>query len=120
MANKREFKKNLDAVGASVCAPMFDAFYNADPKDQEKLDVIISNVIGAIGAAKANADITFDKGVKAFENLKEYSKAKKDFYKKLFNKINTEFIAEIEKALNEFNAILPQDVKQENKETAAR
>lgn len=118
MANKRNFKKVVEAIGASVCEPMMAYYYTADDENRQKVEKLIAKVLGAVGAASANADITFDKGVKAFDSLKEYSKAKKDFFKKLFEKINNDFTKEIDESLKEFNALLPDEVKAANKNAA--
>ena len=115
MANKREFKKALEFIGSSALEPMMAAYEKANEDNKNKIGEAVNKIIDAIAAARSNADITFDKGVKAFENLKEYSVAKKNFYKKLFQKINDDFTKELEEALKEFNATVPDDVKEENK-----
>ena len=79
MANKREFKKYVEAIGASACDAMMATY--------------------------------FDKGVKAFDSLEDYCKAKKEFYSKMFVKINDDFAKEIDEALKVFNGAIPQAVK---------
>lgn len=115
MANKREFKKYVDAVGASICDTMTMAFYNVEGADKDGISKAIEKVLGAVAAARSNSDICFDRGVKAFENLAEYSKAKKDFFKKLYAKIDEDFSKEIDEAMKLFNNSIPQKVKDENK-----
>lgn len=118
MANKREFKKYVEAVGDSACASMVDVFETVENIDKAKVADAVEKVISAVAAAKSNADVTFDKGVKAFANLKEYSKAKQDFYKSLFKKVNDDFYNDLDEALKLFNSAVPEEVKQENKEAA--
>lgn len=118
MANKREFKKYADAVGASVCEEMMEAYYNVKDADKAAIEQAIAKVLGATAAAKSNANVFFDKGHKAFENLKEYSKAKEAFFTQLFAKINDDFSKEIEAAVKQFNAAIPQNVKEEQKQPA--
>ncbi len=101
MANKREFKKYVDAIGASVIDEMIAAYYNVEKSDK----------------AKNNSNVTFDRGEKAFGDKKEYVTAKKNFYKSLFDKIFTEFDEETGAALKEFNAAIPEEVKMMNKES---
>lgn len=113
--NKRDFKKYVESVGDSACASMVDVFDTTENIDKEKVANAVEKVIGAVAAAKSKADITFDKGVKAFDSLKEYSKAKKSFFKQLFKKISDDFVKELEEAVKEFNAALPAEVKSENK-----
>ena len=116
--NKRDFKKYVESVGDSACAQMVDVYENIDNVDKVKVADVVEKVISAVAAAKSNADVTFDKGVKAFDNIVEYSKAKKAFYKQLFTKINEDFYKELDAAVKEFNAAVPEEVKAENKQAA--
>ena len=118
MANKREFKKYADALGASVIDEMVAAYYNVKDADKDKISEAIKETLGAIGKAKNNSNVFFDKGRKAFATVEEYSKAKRGFFKVLFNKIETEFGEDINKALKLFNDALPADEKARNKEIA--
>lgn len=116
MANKRDFKKSVDAIGAAVCNEMMAAYYNIEGADKNAIAASIEKVLGSVVKAKDNANIFFDKGVKAFNDHQEYTKAKSEFFKSLFNKIHTEFGEEINSALKEFNNAIPEDVKKANKE----
>lgn len=118
MPNKREFKKYADALGASIIDEMISAYYNVENADRDKIAKAMETVLGAIGKAKNNANITFDKGPKAFDGLKEYSKAKTRFYNSLFDKIEIEFGEEVNQALHLFNEALPAEEKARNKEAA--
>lgn len=115
MANKREFKKAIEAIGASACDSMVSAYYDIKDADQEKISQAIEKLLGATAAAKSNADIAFRKKVREFENIKEYLKAKKAFYKDLFKNISDNFSTELNGALKELNAAVPQAAKEENK-----
>lgn len=116
--NKREFKKYADALGASVIDEMTIAYYNVDGIDRDKLTQAIEVALGAVGKARSNANVTFDRGRKAFDSLADYSKAKTNFYRSLFDKVETEFSEEINQALKLFNASLPADEKERNKQYA--
>lgn len=119
MPNKRVFKKDVDALGASVIDEMVSAYYNVKDVDRDKISQAIEKVLFAIGKAKNNANVYFDKGVSAFESVEEYSKAKKSFFKTLFNKIEKEFGEDVNAALKLFNAALPAEEKKRNKAYAA-
>ncbi len=119
MANKREFKKYVEAVGASACDGMMDVYYTVSSAEKEAIAKAIEKVLGATAAARANANVFFDKGAKAFPTRKEYGKAKKEFFSKLFEKINSDFTKELDDALKVFNAAIPQNVKDQNKSMAA-
>ena len=101
MANKRDFKKYVESVGAAICDEMMIAFYNVEGIDQEKTQESIAKVLGAVGKATSNSNVFFDKGQKAFDNPKEYNRAKEAFFKQLFKKINEDFAREINEALKE-------------------
>lgn len=119
MANKREFKKYVDAIGASACNEMMAAYYNVKGIDKDAVEKAIAKVLGAVGRAKSNSNVFFDKGVKAFDDAKAYSRAKSEFFKKLFQKISADFTAELDDALKTFNAAIPAEVKESNKLAAA-
>lgn len=116
MANKREFKKSVDAVTCSLCDEMMAAYYNIEGIDKKAVEEAIGNVLGASVKAKDNANIFFDKGIKAFESPIAYNKAKEAFFKALFNKIKTEYSEEIDAALQQFNKAVPAAAKEANKE----
>lgn len=117
--NKREFKKYVDALGAAVINEMLSAYYNVEGVDQDKLSSAIETMLRAVGNAKLNANITFDKGLRAFGDAKEYGRAKRAFFVQLFDKIDTEFEESTNAALKLFNEALPADEKARNKEIAA-
>jgi hypothetical protein len=119
MANKREFKKYVDALGADVIDEMVSAYYNVAGVDQDKLAKAIETVLGAIGTAKNHANVRFDRGAKAFEDAKAYSVAKEKFFRGLFNKVIDEFQGGVDAALKLFNEALPAEEKARNKEAAA-
>ena len=116
--NKRDFKKYVEAVGDSACASMVDVCDSYENVDRSKAADAVEKVIAAVAAAKSNADITFDKGMKAFDNIVEYSKAKRAFFRQLFDKIYKDFYTQLDEAVKEFNTAVPEEVKAENKAAA--
>lgn len=119
MPNKREFKKYVDALGASVVEEMMIAYSSVKDADKEKIGMAVGKVITAIEDAKNKANVYFDRGHKSFGgDLKAYSKGKKEFFRSLFNKIESEFGEEINGALKDFNAALPESFKKAQKEAA--
>lgn len=114
MVNKRDFKKYVEAVGASVCNGMMEAYYNIDGIDKKAVEEAVTKVLGAVGAAKSNANRFFDRGPKGFADIKEYSHAKREFFRALFNKITTDYSKEIEEALKQFNAAVPESARKAN------
>lgn len=119
MANKREFKKYVEAIGASACNAMMATYYNVDGADKDAIEKAIAMVLGAVGTARSHANVKFDKGMKAFDDAAAYAKAKEQFFKKLFDKINTDFSNGLDAALKTFNAAIPQNVKDQYKMAVA-
>lgn len=119
MANKREFKKYVEAIGASACNAMMATYYNVEGADKDEIEKAIAQVLGAVGTARAHANVRFDKSVKAFGSKEEYAKAKEDFFKKVFVKINDDFSKELDASLKTFNAAIPQSVKDQYKNAVA-
>ena len=119
MANKREFKKFADALGASLVEEMMIAYYNVEGADRQAISEAVGTVLDAVDNAKNNSNVYFDRGAKAFENKKEYGAEKRKFFKALFNKIIGDFNAEVSSALKKFNGALPAEVKEAQKKVAA-
>lgn len=116
MANKREFKKYVDALGASIVSEIAIAYENVKDANKDELQKAYSQVLGAVGAAKSNANRFFDRGRKGFADVKEYGKNKQEFFKALFKKIEKDFSDEVNGAIKVFNAALPASEKEANKE----
>lgn len=116
MPNKRDFKKYADALGSSVVEEMMIAYCNVEGADKKKIADAVGKVLTAIENAKNNANVYFDRGPKAFADHKEFAVAKRDFFRKLFNKIESDFGAQVEDALKDFNAALPESYKAAQKE----
>ncbi|MDE7160534.1 MAG: hypothetical protein K2O24_06815 [Muribaculaceae bacterium] len=114
MVNKREFKKYVDAVGASVCNGMMEAYYGVEGIDKEAVAQAVTKVLGAIGAAKSNANRYFDRGPKGYADMKEYARAKREFFRALFKKITEDFSKEVDEALKQFNAAIPESARKAN------
>lgn len=119
MANKREFKKMTEAFGASLVDQMMVVYYNIEGVDKAKIESAIGKVLHAVGKATANSNTFFDKGRKAFDSEKDYIMAKKNFFKQMFKKITTDYSAEIDEAMKEFNSAIPAGAKEVNKKIAA-
>lgn len=115
MASKRDFKKYVDQLGSVVVDEMVSAYYNVKEVDRDKVSQAIEKVLGAIGRAKCNSNVFFDRGEKAFESKEAYSKAKKAFFVALFDKIITDFNEEVNQALKVINEALPESERERNK-----
>lgn len=113
--NKQDFKKCIETAGASICNEMMAVYYNVSDVDRDKIASAVAKVLRATAIAKSNANIYFERGSKGFSDMKEYKKAKREFFKKLFAKNTEDFNTSISAALKEFNEAVPQSVKDANK-----
>ncbi len=52
MANKRDFKKSIDAIGGAICNEMMVAYYNIEGADKNAIASSIEKVLGAVVKAK--------------------------------------------------------------------
>lgn len=120
MASKRNFKKNAETLGAVIVEEMLFAYVNLKDADKDAISSAIGDVLDAVEAARKNANVTFDRGPKAFADPAEYRKEKDSFYRALFRKISGEFDATVNEALKKFNGALPQEVKNALKDTVAK
>lgn len=119
MANKREFKKFVTAVGSNVIEDMMLNYYTIKDINKDAVDTAIGKVLDAIETARCNANVFFDKGTRAFETRKEYTREKERFFRALFDKIASDFEGSLEAAVKEFNDAVPQSVKDANKKALA-
>lgn len=113
--NKRTFKKNVEAMGALLCDDMLVSYYNVDGINKDGVGEAVGRVLRAVGAARANANVFFDRGRKAFNTPQEYGREKRKFFRALFKRINEDFNNELNEAVKAFNAAVPADVKEANK-----
>ena len=119
MTNKRNFKKYADEIGASVINEMMVAYYNAEGADRKAIADAVGKVLGAIEDAKNKANTFFGRDTKSFEDHKAYAVAKRNFFRALFNNIETEFSEKVNEAVKQFNAALPAEYKEAQKAAVA-
>lgn len=118
MANKREFKKYINAVAASVCEDMMIVYYNSAGVDKEKVENSIGKVLAAAEEARTNANTRFERTPGSFDNSHEYGKARLAFTNALFDKVNKDFRTALDEAIKEFNSAIPAGDKAANKAAA--
>lgn len=109
MANKREFKKSVEALSSALVDEMMASYYNEEAADREKISSAITKVITAMQNAKLHSNKLFDKGMKDFEHIKAYNKAKAQFNKEKFNTAVDNFNNTIGDALKDYNEGMPKN-----------
>lgn len=112
MANKREFKKSVEALTSALVDEMMVSYYNVKEADRDKISEAIAKVIEAMGKSKKTAATAFDKGVKDFENLAAYNKAKAKFTKDQYEKAIADYNEALSEALKAYNEGMPKNEKQ--------
>lgn len=108
MASKREFKKSVEALTSALVDEMMASYYNEEAADREKITSAITKVISAMQNAKLESNKLFNKGMKDFENVKEYNKAKATFSKTKFDKAIDNFNNTLGDALKDYNDGMPK------------
>ena len=59
MANKREFKKSVEALSSALVDEMMASYYNVKEADREKVSAAIAKVISAMQKAKKETNVLF-------------------------------------------------------------
>lgn len=107
MANKREFKKSVEALCAAIVDEMSMSYYNAADANRDLISEAIKKVLGAMETARQDSNVLFKKGVKEFDNFAAYNAAKKKFYKENYNNAIAKFNDAIGEALKDYNKAVP-------------
>lgn len=113
MANKRQFKKSLEALSSALVSEMMAALYNEKVADSDKINEAISKIAGAMLKAKNDTSLLFGKSMKEFENLKAYNKAKSEFTKEQYQKAVADYNESLEAALKAYNEGMPKNAPSE-------
>lgn len=112
MANKRDFKKSLEALSSALVDEMMASYYNEKNADREKISQAITKIVGAMGKARKDTSKLFGKGVKEFENVAAYNKAKAAHTKEKYDAAIANYNEALGEALKAYNEGMPNnDVK---------
>lgn len=111
MANKREFKKSVEALSSALVEEMLANLDQAKEADAKKINEAISRIAGAMLAARKETNVLFGKGVKEFANLKEYNEAKAKFTKDKYDRAIAGYNQALEEALKLYNEAMPKNEK---------
>lgn len=114
MANKRQFKKSVDALSAALADEMMASYYNVKEADRDKISQAIAKIATAMTEAKHNAARLFGKGVKEFENLAAYNKAKAEFTKQKYTEAIEQYNKALGEALKAYNEGMPKNEVETN------
>lgn len=119
MANKRIFKKTVKSLGAAICDEFMSGYYNIEGIDRVKTEQAIVIVLQAVDDACCNANKFMGKRHREFADANDYSKAKREFFRNLFNQINEEYSRALDLGVKTYNEAVPAAVKEANKKAVA-
>lgn len=108
MANKRQFKKSVEALTSALVDEMMASYYNEKDADREKISQAITKIVGAMGKAKSDAGKLFGKGVKEFEDLSAYNKAKAQHTREKYEAAIAGYNDALGEALKAYNEGMPK------------
>lgn len=109
MANKREFKKSVEALSSALVDEMMASYYNVKEADRDKISQAITKIVAAMDKAKRDSGVLFGKGVKEFENLAAYNKAKAKHSKDKYAAAIAEYNDALGEALKAYNEGMPKN-----------
>lgn len=108
MSNKRDFKKFTNQYTHALCSNMMAVSATVPGVDTAKIDDAIIKLLKGAEVAIMMADVKYDKTEAAFDNPAEYRKARRAFYKEVFDKAHQEFAKSELEAMAEFNQAIPK------------
>lgn len=111
MANKREFKKSVEALSSALVDEMMANYYNEKDADRDKISKAITKIAMAMEVAKKTAGQLFNKGVKDFENLAAYNRAKSVFTREKYQEAIANYNEALGEALKIYNEAMPKNDK---------
>lgn len=109
MANKRQFKKSVDALSSALVNEMMASFYNEKEADHNKINEAIQKIAAAMVKARKNSNILFGKALKEFADMAEYNKAKAQFTKEKYDKAISDYNDALGEALKAYNEGMPKN-----------
>lgn len=106
--NKRQYKKAIDALGTGMCVEIFNIGVSTKGADSAKINEAINIVWSAMDATKHGANLFFPRKEREFDDRAAYNRARNEFYRAAFARLNSEFETQIDEALKLVNAAAPK------------
>lgn len=108
MANKRQFKKSVEALSSALVSEMMASLYEEKATDAAKVNDAISKIAAAMVKVRKDTNKLFGKGLKEFANVAEYNKAKSQFTKEKYDKAIADYNEALSEALKLYNEGMPK------------
>ncbi len=115
MANKRNLKKVIRIVCGDIASECILARHFVPDIDPAKMTDIVVEVADLQCKTLENVSFSFDKNPGSFDNIHDYRKARKAYFKKGYGKLRADFDAAVVEIVNKMNAALPDKQKELNK-----
>lgn len=108
MANKRDLKKAICYACGQMAGQCVLAESTINGADIEKWDKIIVDIALLQEKGLNRVSVNFDKTLSAFENRKEYKKARRAYFKQVEKALSEFMHTEAGKIVERMNALLPK------------
>ncbi len=120
MASKRDLKKYMKTMAASVAGETVFIVDYYDNIDEAKANKVIDDLVVLLTEKIDDVSVCFDKTcVVSFNgDRKAYRKAHRDYFKKCYAELLKEFNEGIQSAVKEMNSLLSKEQLAENKKLA--
>lgn len=115
MANKRDLKKHILYVCGDLAGECILSSEYVPGIDIEKMYQLVPEIATLQVETLKRVSFSFDKVVKDFSTKQEYNKAKKAYFAGAYQKLDNDFIAQVEAIVKKMNEALPQAQKDANK-----
>lgn len=111
MANKRQLKKRISYVCGDLAGDLILGAHLIKGIDSEAVRKLLTEIAELQEETRAKVSFTFDKNTGAFDNKKEYNKARGAYNAQAFKKLRDDFGARAMEIVKEMNALIPADVR---------
>lgn len=116
MANKRQLKKFIRNFCGAAAAEILLARAAFPQMDRKKVYDIVKEIASLQSAALNCVTLTFPQSPDAFENSRQYSKARKAYFREAYSKLIEGFDAKMTDIVKKMNEALPEEARKEIKE----
>lgn len=118
MPNKRTLKKSIKYACGNVAGECIFAQMRLEDLEQDKVENIVCRVVLLQVSTLDKVSTHFEKKSADFADAKAYRKARTQYYKNYYNSLRKEMTDNIEKVVEEMNAMLTPEQKEANKKEA--
>lgn len=108
MTSRRNLKKQIKMICGDMAAECIMASHLIPGADKKVLNDCVLRIAQLQTTGLQRANVSFDKTPGSFESVKEYNKARKEYFAKAYNALTDGFNKEVDAILHEMNGALPK------------